>query len=172
MTRRPIQAGISSQAAGDATESERLQQQVRDAFAHWASGVAVIAARHGGTLDAITVTSFSTVSLAPPLLLACMGEQAAPLPLIRAGGRFTLSILAQAQRRAASVIADRMPGRQSLFSDGEPAVLGALVAFDCVLRNDYDGGDHRILVGAIERVSFGDHAEPLLYVQRGYRALG
>lgn len=172
MSRRPIQSSVRSHAPDENAPAEQFQQQVREAFSYWAGGVAVVAAREGGTVDAITATSFSTLSLDPPLLLVCVGEQAGPLPMIRATGRFTVSVLAGHQRRTASVMADRMPGRQTLFhADGAPIVAGALVALTCTLWNDYPGGDHRIIVGEVMDVAFGDGAGPLLYYRRGYRVL-
>jgi flavin reductase (NADH) len=134
--------------------------------------VAVIAVSDGDVIESITITAFSTLSLAPPLVLVCLAEQAAPLPVLRATGRFTISILAQSQRRAASVIADRMPGRQSLFvSPAEPRVDGAIAALDCRLRDEVPGGDHRIVIGEVGRVVLGRAAPPLVYYERGYREL-
>jgi flavin reductase (DIM6/NTAB) family NADH-FMN oxidoreductase RutF len=172
MSRRPIQSSIRTEVDAADGAAEQLRQLFREALSSWASGVAVLAVSDGATIEAITVTSFSALSMEPCLVLVCLGNSAAPLPVLRATGRFTISILAQDQRRAASVIADRMPGRQSLFRAADDPVLnGALVALRCRLRDEYDGGDHRIVTGTVEAVDLGDRGEPLLYHARGYRAL-
>jgi flavin reductase (NADH) len=167
---RPIQASI--RAHGDDGAAAGIQGELREALAQWASGVAVLAASDGDEIESITVTAVSALSMEPPLVLVCVHQHAPLLGLLLEERRFTLSLLAAAQRHSAVVIAQRMPGYAGLFhSPADPAVKGALVALTCRLWEDYPGGDHRILVGEVERVSFGGEDPPLLYFRRGYRGL-
>lgn len=144
----------------------------REALAHWASGVTVVAAGGGGDVEAITATAFTPLSADPPLVLVCLGNDAAVLYVIEEEGRFTVNLLGEDDRRAASAFAQRMtlePGRWA--ATGDPVLEGALVSLVCRLRETHPGGDHRIVVGEVERVVLGAEGAPLLYFQRAYRRL-
>lgn len=167
--RRPIQATIRTSPSTDGSDFE---ERLREAFSHWASGVAVLAASDGEEIDAITVSAFTSLSLDPPLVLASVGEHASILPMLREEGRFVISILTEDQRGLAGSIAQRLPGSESVFaSEDRPAVLESLTTLDCTLWDEYPGGDHRIVVGKVEAVSLGREDPPLVYYRRGYRTL-
>jgi flavin reductase (NADH) len=170
---RPIQASIRTHAdepsGGGVTAAE-----FREAMAFWASGVAVLAAGHDDDVEAITVAAFTPLSADPPLVLACLGNDAAVLYVIEDVGRFTVNLLDKDDRRAASAFAQRMPPEPSRFAPGaDPVLEGALVSLVCRLWETHPGGDHRIVVGEVERIVMGDgDADPLLYYRREYRTLG
>ncbi len=173
MSRRPIQPTIRTHADEPGPEKGLRPETLREAFSCWASGVAVLAVSDGEEIDAITVSAFSAVSLDPPLLLVCVNEQSSTMPILLDEGRFTISVLAEDQQRTASAVAQRLPGRMAAFrtEGGDPILEGSLASFVCRLWEAYPGGDHRILVGEVERVEFGPDAQPLLYFRRGYRGL-
>lgn len=167
-SRRPIEATIRHSAGASSSAGAGF----RDAMSHWASGVAVLAASDGEEIDAITVSSFSALSLDPPLVLAAVGEATSIVPMLREVGRFTVSILAADQAAIAGAVAQRLPGSERIYhSLDDPSVVGALAALECTLRHDYEGGDHRIIVGHVERVSLGPEREPLVHFRRDYRGL-
>src|SRR4051812_45047470 len=156
MTRRPIVAGIRTRDDDPQPEGELRLDDVREALACWTSGVAVIAVRDDGDVVAMTVSSFTSLSLRPALVLVCVDEQAALLPSLEDTGRFTLSILADDQRRLALSYADRFPFDQALTAaDADPVVPGALASIVCTVAEMHPGGDHRIVVGRVERVAIG-----------------
>ena len=168
--RRPIRASIRTPT----TDSPDLfGDDLRDAFARWASGVAVIAASDGDEIDSITVTAFTSLSVDPPLVLLALGTNASILTMIRETGRFTVSLLTAEQRAIASAVADRVPGieRDLAIEGGRPGVTGRLAGFDCLLEAEYPGGDHHIIVGRVEATDIGA-GDPLLHFNRGYRTLG
>lgn len=170
-SRRPIQAGIQSVTRGETAPSADAVD-FREALSLWASGVAVLAVSDGEEIDALTVSAFSALSLDPPLVLLCVGEQTSILPMLLEERRFTISILAKHQRAIAGAIAQRLPGAESAFvSLADPSIRDALVAIACAVRNSHEGGDHRIVIGQVERVSFGPNADPLIYFGREYRSL-
>ena len=165
-SRNPIEATIRPSAAGDAVRPGEL---LREALSHWASGVAILAASDGEEIDAITISAFSALSIDPPLILAAIGEQTSILPMLREERRFTISILAEEQRSIAGAVAQRLPGAEAAFTSvADPAVVGALATLDCSLWREYDGGDHRIVVGRVERAALGPERQPLLYYRREY----
>ncbi len=170
---RPIQASIRTRADDPSPSEGVTAAAFREALAAWASGVAVVAASDGGDVEALTATAFTPLSADPPLVLVCLGNDAALLYVIEDAGRFTVNLLGHDDRRAASAFAQRMtlePGRWTL--DPDPALAGALVSLVCRLRETHPGGDHRIVVGEVERVVLGDaDADPLLFFRREYRTL-
>jgi flavin reductase (NADH) len=169
---RPIQASIRTRGDGGGGEAGVTAAEYRDAVAHWATGVAVLAARDGDEVEAITATAVTPLSAEPPLVLACVGNDAAVLYVIEEAGRFTLNLLAADDRRAASAFAQRLPLEPGRFAEGDPVLRGALVSLVCRLWESHPGGDHRIVVGRVERIEIGDDADPLLYYRREYRTLG
>ncbi|MBX6363120.1 MAG: flavin reductase family protein [Gemmatimonadetes bacterium] len=167
MTRKPIQAAV-----GGPDDERARADALRDAYARWASGVAVVAVRDEPYLYAITATSFTPVSLDPPLVLVCIGRNASVWPFLQVGAPFAISILAAGQRRIASIVADGGPLVRPLFPpDGDPVVPDAIAAFACTVSATHPGGDHRIVVGAVERVQLGPAAPPLAYFDREYRTV-
>ncbi len=171
---RPIQASIRTRADEPSSGGGVTAAEFREAMAYWASGVTVVAAADGDDVEAITATAFSPLSADPPLVLACLGNDAAVLYVIEDVGRFTVNVLGKDDRRAASAFGQRMtlePGRWAPGAD--PVLQGALVALVCRLRETHPGGDHRIVVGEVERIVMGEpDADPLLYYRREYRTPG
>ena len=167
---RPIQPTIRTREDEPAPDGGVTPDEFRDAVSHWATGVAVLAVREDDDVEAITVTAVSPVSADPPLVLACLGNDAAVLYMITATGRFTLNLLSVDDRRAASTFAQRMPPEPGRFpGDGDPVLRGAMVSLVCRLWETYPGGDHRIVVGQVEQVvRGGDDDAPLLYYRRAY----
>lgn len=161
-----VRAGVDA-----GTPRSPLQHAFAEALSRWASGVAVVAVRDGPTIATITATSFASVSLDPPLVLVCVDRDATVTPLLEEGARFGVSILSAGQRRLASMYADRGPLARDRFpSEGDPIVAEALVGLGCIVRANHPGGDHRIVVGEVDRVESGAEAPPLLYYRREYRA--
>ena len=172
MTRRPIDAHVDS---GSGAQRDEAGQRVRDAFSHWASGVAVVAARDDdGRLYGMTVAALTPVSVDPPLLLACIHNDAPLASVLVRGVRCGISILSEGQKRAASTFADRftVPG-DLLVDDGDaPLVADAAATLVGAVEEVYDGGDHRIVIVAVTEVSVSSEAmPPLLYWKRQYSRL-
>lgn len=171
MSRRPIQATIRT--GPDDPAGQGVAALLREALSQWASGVAILAATDGEDVEAITVTAFSAVSMDPPLVLVCVGLNSPILPTLLEARRFTVGFLAEDDRRTASYVAQRLPLDRPLFpEEGDPVMPGALATLVCRLWEEYPGGDHRILVGEVERVELGRDAAPLLYFRREYRGFG
>lgn len=163
---RPIQPGIRT--PGDPGPDEAL---LREAWAHWATGVSILAVRDGDDVDALTVSAFVPLSLRPPLVLVSLGNDASVLTTLLEVGRFTVNVLPAGAERQAGLAASRSPLGELPFSAGDPVLEGALVSLVCRHTEDHAGGDHRIVIGAVEAVRLGPEAGPLLYFRREYRAL-
>lgn len=131
---------------------------LRAIFGTFATGVTVITvaapAPHG-----ITANSFSSVSLDPPLALACVARTSSMHASLLAARAFAVSVLAADQEAVARHFA--RPGRPSGSAQfdrfgwvpgmqtGAPLIAGALAWFECDLWSSYDGGDHTIFLGRL-----------------------
>ncbi|MER3479007.1 MAG: MFS transporter [Meiothermus sp.] len=147
-----------------------LSEAFKAALARWPSGVTVVAAEWDGKRRGMTASSFTSVSLEPPLILVCVDEDAHLLPVLERSGRFAVNILAQGQEPISAHFAGKpAPGLEPLGPD--LAIEGALATLYCSVWELYPGGDHRIVVGRVEEVRLGRAGKPIVYWNRGYRSL-
>ncbi|HEX6939288.1 MAG TPA: flavin reductase family protein [Longimicrobiales bacterium] len=167
-TRRPIAARIRAQGEEAGAEA-RSGAALREAFSRWASGVTVVAVRDEATVYAITATAFLPVSIDPPLVLVSINPNATVLPFLQEGAGFGVSILAEDQRRLASIFADTGPLAQMHFPrEGDPVLPDALAAFTCRVARRHLEGDHTLVIGEVARVETGPDRRPLIYFRREY----
>lgn len=161
--------------------TEEFTQRYKDALASWASGVSIVATRSGGLVHGVTVSSFASLSLEPPLVLACIAQKSKLPPMVRESRRFAISLLSQEQHDTSAAFArsgrEPAPGfasvgiEESSTAAGMPIVAGAMAFLDCELHAELGVGDHTIFVGrVIEAVTEPDKS-PLVYYRRKYRRL-
>ncbi len=149
-----------------------LPEALRQVMSLWPSGVTVIAARYGHEARGMTASSFTSVSLEPPLILVCINETAQLWPLLEKAGRFTVNLLSEEQEHTSAHFAGRpIEGYEPLLGEEYPVLKGALASLYCKTWAIYPGGTHKIVVGEVEKVSLGEQTRPLLYWNRSYRRL-
>lgn len=150
---------------------------LRDAFSLFATGVAIVTARdERGQARAITVSSFSSASLDPPLVLYCLGKSAFHFDVFAGAEAFAVNVLGADQEALSNRFAME---REDDLSDleiaalrtGSPIIKGCLSALDCRTEARHDAGDHVIIVGRIQALTIGGESDPLLYFRRGYGTL-
>lgn len=147
----------------------------RQALGHFASGVTVVTTAAGGELYGMTVSSFSSLSLNPPLILICIDKGVPSHDILKDAGRFVVNILEERQehlsRRFATTATDKFKGvAWHTGKLGLPVLDNTLAAIECSLRDTLDGGDHTIFIGEVVDVEVREGA-PLLYYRRGYHEL-
>lgn len=149
----------------------------RAVLGRYATGVAVVTTRdQAGVPVGLTVNSFTSVSLDPPLVLFCLDRAAGSEPAFAASDCFAVNILGDDQcpvsMRFADPVAQRFVDDLTIrWETGAPVLTDALAALDCRMHARYDGGDHVILVGRVVRAEVLADASPLVYWRGGYRAL-
>jgi len=159
---------MTKDAPSETTVSAFDERDFRNALGRFATGITVITTLGpNGKPVGLTANSFSAVSLAPPLILWCLGKHASSLPAFRDGRYFAINILEVAQRdlshRFATPAKNKFAGLDWVPGiGGIPLLRGSLARFECRNAEQYDGGDHTIFVGAVERYSHTD-GEPLLF---------
>jgi flavin reductase (DIM6/NTAB) family NADH-FMN oxidoreductase RutF len=150
---------------------------LRQALGCFATGVTVVTGL--GANDeklGVTASSFNSVSLDPPLVLFSLNRRAYSMPHFLESGHFAVNVLREGQEdladRFATPLADKWDGiRFDIWDFGCPILSDALANFECRTRYTYDGGDHVIFVGEIERMRADLDGHPLLFYGGRYQSL-
>lgn len=149
---------------------------LRTALGAFATGVTVVTTCTPlGAPIGLTVNSFSSVSLQPPLVLWSLSVHSLAMPAFQACTHFTVNVLAAEQKEIAQRFARRgvdcwdgaawHPGL-----GGAPLLAGSAAGFECRVRARYAEGDHVILIGAVLRCAQRRGAVPLLFHGGRYHA--
>jgi flavin reductase (DIM6/NTAB) family NADH-FMN oxidoreductase RutF len=143
------------------------------AMSHFASGVTVVTTEHEGHQYGMTVASFASLSLHPPLVLVCIEKSVKTHDAIVGAGKFGVSILAHEQSAISNKFASRSDDKFTGVEVengplGVPLIAGAITTLECRLHEQLAGGDHSIFVGEVVEAQTRDGA-PLLYFRSGYR---
>ncbi|MGH2454999.1 MAG: flavin reductase family protein [Candidatus Limnocylindria bacterium] len=156
------------------------QRQLREMMARFATGVTVVAARHGPLLAGMTANAIASISIDPPLMMASIGRRSETHTAIVGSHSFAVSVLAADQRAVAECFAQSTTAAKlQRFCDapwhegetGSPILDGAIAFFDCRLMATHPGGDHSLFVGEIVGAGFDEAAEPLIWYGSRYRQL-
>lgn len=150
---------------------------LRTALGCFATGVTVVTAiAPNGKPIGLTVNSFASVSLDPPLILWSLAHIASDFEAFRQASYYCVNILSEAQtdisNRFASKVDDRFAG-----IDWQPGLAGSPVLANCVaslqVLNEvqYPGGDHLIFVGRVEQFAYNSDIDPLLFQGGRYGTL-
>ncbi len=145
------------------------ERAFRDVMGRFASGVTVVTTvANDGAPVGVTVSSFSSVSLKPPLVLWSLGLRAPSLPVFRGAGRFAVNILPGTQRHLCEQFARPSPDKFSGVayrrdSNGLPLLDGAVAQIICSTWRRYPGGDHEIFVGRVQALRAWDHDPLVIY---------
>ena len=149
----------------------------RRALGSFPTGVAVIttsasAEHHMG----ITVNSFTSVSLDPPLVLWCLDKNSDRYHAFTDARSYTVNILGTEHQAVSARLAKQ--GNHSLegiglcqTALGPPALADALAVFECEAEAIHDAGDHAILIGRVVRFSRQSIGEPLVFFRGKYGSL-
>ena len=150
---------------------------LRDALGCFATGVTVVTCVDvAGAPAGLTVNSFTSVSLDPPLLLVCLAKPAASSAALVAASHFAVNVLQTGQQPASIRFSTRDQDRfgTTPWSTGEagaPILKDSMGVFECERYAVHDGGDHHILIGQVVKATFDAQLDPLLYFRGSYRRL-
>ena len=153
----------------DAPASTFSALAFRAALGMFATGVTVVTARApDGSPVGLTVNSFNSVSMEPPLVLWSLSARSASMPVFRGASHYAVNVLSAEQQdlalRFAAVMVDRWHGvAWAPGVTGAPLIEGALAHFECVNKSAYDEGDHTIFVGQVAHCGHRPDAAPLLF---------
>ncbi len=155
-------------------------EELRHAMRQWATGVTIVTVMHAGQSHGMTVNTFTSISLTPPLVMVSVEQITNTHQLMRVARTFGVTILDESQQE----ISDQFAGRLTDVSDrlagletftmvtGAPFISqGALAWFDCRVVATYQAGTHTVFIGDVLAVRTSNDAKPLVYFDRNYRRL-
>lgn len=154
-------------------------EPLRSAMRAWTTGVAIVTAQHDGRRHGMTVSSFTSISMDPPLIVISLSTGSKTHELVRRAGAFGVTILAASQQ----AISERFAGRQASDADrlgglqtetlvtGAPFIQGGLAFLDCRVTQTIDAGMNTLFIAEVVATRGDGHDSPLVYHDRAYGRL-
>lgn len=146
-------------------------KEFRGVLGQFATGVAVITTEdEGGEKNGMTVSSFTSVSMDPPLILFCAKEGSKTMAEVQENGHFAVNILRDDQKNLCYQFAGKEPDKFKGVAShagqayGDPMIDGAIATLECKLSSIQAGGDHKIVIGQVVGLSKTPEADqPLIF---------
>lgn len=152
--------------------------EFKKSLGKFASGVTVITYKEKSSYSGITVSSFSSLSLDPPLVLFSINKSYNSHDRLTESKFFAIHILSNEQENLSNSFASSKVNKNDLilslnpsFKEEIPILPSSLSVLLCENYKIYDGGDHSIFLGKVVYTESDDSREPLLYYNKGYRSL-
>ena len=148
---------------------------LKNAFGQFATGIAIAACKKPmGGFSVITINSFTSVSLNPPLVLWCLERQASAYPDFKLAESYSVSILSADQKFYSERFAGHNPeplndSEIDIGKTGAPLIKNRLAGFDCKIVERHEAGDHVIMIGEVVQFDSVVGA-PLVYFASNYFA--
>ncbi len=157
---------------------DRSKQNIRSTLGRFATGVTIISAHHEGFDYGLTVNSFSSVSLTPPMILWSLQNSSANYQAMSSCGHFAVNILSSSQRDLSlsfsRPVDDRFDGVKFYRHEKNTPVLeGNLATLLCRIADTIVHGDHTIIIGEImySDINPDDKTEPLIFYSGSFAGL-
>ena len=157
---------------------EPVPDQFRQVMGHFATGISVVTTFDGVRPQGITVNAFSSVSLDPALVRVALDRERFITPMVRASGRYAVSILGSDQQALSDCFAHApvSPGREEFCGaawhsgpTGLPLIDGSIATLECTVVETFSAGDHDLFIGRVDSLDqLRDGEAPLLYFRRRY----
>jgi flavin reductase (DIM6/NTAB) family NADH-FMN oxidoreductase RutF len=150
--------------------------QLRRVFGAFPSGVTAIAAIVDGLPVGLAASSFTSVSLDPPLVSVCVAQSSTTWPVLRQAERFGVSVLAHDQEYAGRRLSARGVDRFATLDwrvtdDGAVLLDGAAAWLDCSVEQEVRAGDHDIVVLRVHALDADHNIGPLVFHASRFRRL-
>jgi flavin reductase (DIM6/NTAB) family NADH-FMN oxidoreductase RutF len=155
-------------------------EQLRAAMRAWTSGVTVVTSAHGGEQHGMTVNSFTSISLDPPLIIISLQTASHTHALVSRAGIFGVTILSADQQaiserfagRVAEGIGNRLEELETeTLVSGAPFIKGGLAYLDCRVTQSIPSGMNTLFIAEVVAARGYDHDRVLIYHDRQYRKL-
>jgi len=153
-----------------------IAQALRRAFSLFPTGVVAMCGHNGTEPVGMTVNSFASVSLAPPLVSVCIARNSASWAKLNPLPRIGLSILGADQERLSRQLSSRQGNRFDgvKLETGEQSarfIPGATLWLDCAIADRFSGGDHDIILLEVKHTTSFPDIPPLVFHQSQYLGL-
>ena len=155
-------------------------ENLRKAMRNWATGITIVTVEHEGVQHGMTVSSFTSISLEPPLISVSLYNSSRTYKLVNAAGHFGVTILAADQEEISNRFAGRVPDTENRLEgldvetlvSGAPFITGGLSFFDCRVTQSISLGTNTLFIAEILDLRSLDDGNPLLYFDQKYQKLG
>jgi flavin reductase (DIM6/NTAB) family NADH-FMN oxidoreductase RutF len=152
------------------------QHHFRRVCSKYATGITILTVLDSlGAPHGMTVNSFTSVSLSPPLILVCIDRQTPILSHFKPGTRFGVNVLHEEQKELSTWFArsghDRFSGMEWRAGEtGVPVLPGMLATLECEVTQMVEAGDHVVVIGAALHATWRE-GQPLVYFNSSYQSL-
>ncbi len=154
-------------------------ESLRQAMRQWTTGVTVVTSRFGGLRHGMTVNSFTSLSLDPPLVSVTLALETRTQRLVEQSGIFGVTILKEDQAEISDRFAGRIPEGNDRFAgfevfelvSGVPFIQGGLAFLDCKVIHAYAMRSSKQYIGEVVAVQIARDGHPLVYHKRVYHRL-
>ncbi len=151
-------------------------EQLRHAMRAWTTGVTVVTATHAGQQYGMTVNSFTSISLDPPLVSLALKKLTHTHELVEKSGEFAVTILASDQKELSDRFAGKHPEIKDRFEGvptetltlAAPLIKGGTAYFNCRVVNSIPLGENTLFVAEVVAAQGEGTGEPLVYHNRVY----
>lgn len=177
MTISTLTTESTAESTTELTTNQDLDPALlRQAFGVFPSGVVAVAADVDGVRTGLAASSFTSVSLDPPLVSFSIANTSQTWPALRRAGHLGLTVLAEHHgtvcRQLAGPVARRFDGIPVTTSvDGAVTLDGGLARFDCSIHTEVEAGDHTIVILRLHAVEHTDTSLPLIFHRSGFGRL-
>ena len=148
---------------------------LRRTLGQFPTGVCIVTARSGDELLGMTMSSFSSLSLDPALVLFSIDRRARGLPAWQEAKAYAIHVLAESQQAVSNRFA--RPGAKwegidyTVGHGGAPVLHGAAAVFECDAHARHEAGDHILFIAAIRRFTAKPERMPLVFSKGRYAKL-
>ncbi len=147
--------------------------EFRRVLGNFPTGVTVVTAMTSHGPVGLTIGSFASVSLEPPLVMFCPDKRSGTWEQISQLGRFCVNVLGADQSKISSIFAGKAANKFDgvawhPLNSGAPIIDGTVAWIDCVVHATHDGGDHEIVVGQVEALAAENDHSPLIFFKGAY----
>lgn len=151
-------------------------EQLRHAMRAWTTGVAIVTAEHDGQRSGMTVNSFTSISLEPPLISVALRNLTRTYDLVTKANEFSVTILSSDQHELSDRFAGRLPNIQDRFEGVQtetlaipaPLIKGGMAFFNCHVKDAFLVGENTLFVAEVIAVRGEGEGNPLVYHNRVY----
>jgi flavin reductase (DIM6/NTAB) family NADH-FMN oxidoreductase RutF len=154
-------------------------EQLRQSMRAWVSGVTIVTASHAGEQHGMTVSSFTSVALEPPLIIISLQTASRTQNLVSQAKAFAVTILAEDQQELSERFAGRVPDAEDrlagleteTLATGAPFIKGGLAYLDCRVMQSISIGTNTLFLAEVVAARGNGAGQPLVYHDRKYHKL-
>jgi flavin reductase (DIM6/NTAB) family NADH-FMN oxidoreductase RutF len=158
-----------------ATDLDLRPDTLRSVFSTFPTGVVAVCGIVSGARVGMAVSSFTSVSLDPPLVAFCVQRTSRTWPTLRMAPRLGVSVLASSHACAARTLAskdgDRFAGVDTITTDSAVHIRGSVSDLTCSLRNTVDAGDHLLVILQVHTARADGDVSPLVFHRSGFTSV-